>query len=411
MRQNSLPEFYEWIQELLPVRLKSGDFKGELNRLFEKYFRKVILLDADIEPEYGEHILRGVRRVIDSISQSVSMYFEGMHSKAYGVMERLLLGDGTRPGILQEVKMYELEVGTPLFRGRVFENNRKRTYNEMFHIPFDRRGKVKTQRYSSPGYPCLYLGTTICACWEELNQPRFDDLMVSKFRPVRNIKLLDLRNPSKENYVEENLFSLLVSLPLIIACSVVVSNPGDTFKPEYIIPQLLIEFIITNNNTELGNKNHGELMMGVIYRSTHINHGLEFKKDVFDNIAIPAINTSHPTGFCHYIASCFKLTDPTCFEYEEIKRPFKQSWFEVEPQTHDEELELNYRSSKMGMLEARLDEFPMYQFKYRVSPQRMFFQTDLYKPPYNKQHGDGMAEPVRKSSRSVELPPLEVKKR
>ncbi|MGG2305084.1 hypothetical protein ACE4Z6_27055, partial [Salmonella enterica] len=49
---------------------------------------------------------------------------------------------------------------------RIREKNDNQVYssNEMFHIPFQLRGKVITQRYSIPGFPSLYLGTSLYVC-------------------------------------------------------------------------------------------------------------------------------------------------------------------------------------------------------------------------------------------------------
>ena len=55
--------------------------------------------------------------------------------------------------------------------------------NEMFHIPFQLRGKVNTQRYSLPGYPCLYISRSIWATWEEMHEPQLSQFCVSLTSP------------------------------------------------------------------------------------------------------------------------------------------------------------------------------------------------------------------------------------
>ena len=42
------------------------------------------------------------------------------------------------------------------------------TKDEMFHIPLEKRYLVSTQRYSYPGLPCLYLGSSYEVCCDEL---------------------------------------------------------------------------------------------------------------------------------------------------------------------------------------------------------------------------------------------------
>ncbi|MFW1494652.1 hypothetical protein ACEV9S_24505, partial [Vibrio parahaemolyticus] len=47
--------------------------------------------------------------------------------------------------------------------------------------------------------------------------------------------------------------------PLIAACSIRVKNPSDNFKPEYIIPQLLLQWARDYKSID-----------GIRYTSTHI---------------------------------------------------------------------------------------------------------------------------------------------
>lgn len=68
----------------------------------------------------------------------------------------------------------------PLYRVRKSDtplSSRK----EIFHIPFSKRHLVGAQRYSVDGLPCLYLGTSLYVCWQEMNKPDFDKLYISAF--------------------------------------------------------------------------------------------------------------------------------------------------------------------------------------------------------------------------------------
>ena len=50
------------------------------------------------------------------------------------------------------------------FRGR---KERVEKCQEMLHIPLNQRDKVTTQRFSVPGTPCLYLGTSSYNIWRD----------------------------------------------------------------------------------------------------------------------------------------------------------------------------------------------------------------------------------------------------
>lgn len=115
-----------------------------------------------------------------------------MYSVAYQCIEEIL------SDVLYSDGYLTILPDSLFYRARVFKTNGRKSYTEMFHIPLDKRGIVETQRYSAPGYPCLYLGSSINACWEELRKPRFDDMMVSLFVVNEKFPVLDLRIPKKK---------------------------------------------------------------------------------------------------------------------------------------------------------------------------------------------------------------------
>lgn len=62
----------------------------------------------------------------------------------------------------------------------------------MFHIPITMRRQVGTERYSIPGYPCLYLGNSIYVCWEEMNRPLMSSCWVSRLKNTEELELEEL---------------------------------------------------------------------------------------------------------------------------------------------------------------------------------------------------------------------------
>lgn len=57
------------------------------------------------------------------------------------------------------------------FRARLSENVVEFSSEDMLHIPFNKRHIVKSERFSIPGLPCLYLGNSSYACWVEMGCP------------------------------------------------------------------------------------------------------------------------------------------------------------------------------------------------------------------------------------------------
>ena len=120
---------------------------------------------------------------------------------------------------------------------------------EMFHTPFELRGLVKTARYSVLGFPSLYLTKNLFTAWEETRRSNIETLYASRLRLHRPIVLVDLRlRRSFANITVEKRENVarqyLQTIPLIIACSLKVKQDKDAFKPEYILPQLILHVVI-----------------------------------------------------------------------------------------------------------------------------------------------------------------------
>ena len=125
------------------------------------------------------------------------------------------------------------------------------------------------------------------------------------------MELWDLRIPESIDD-EDDLKRLLTTMPLVVACSIKVNNPDDSFKPEYIIPQYLLESLLISR--ELKNTIH---VIGIKYRSAIEDNNFHFPTSMYDNIAIPAIRGTNK--YDDELCKLFKITQPTCEEYERIR--------------------------------------------------------------------------------------------
>lgn len=203
----------------------------------------------------------------------------------------------------------------PLYRVRKSESpviNR----NEIFHIPFSKRHLVSAQRYSVDGLPCLYLGTSLYVCWQEMNKPDFDKLYISAFT-TQDLKSRILNfAPSLLNYVyqdEESTTTLgqrkasyLTLWPLIIACSYKKKHPESKFTQEYIIPNLLMQWISQRIRSQI---------VGISYFSTHMKKTKNSIRSI--NVVFPPKSTYRQTTDFDYspkLASLFKFTPPVSWQ-------------------------------------------------------------------------------------------------
>ncbi len=357
-----MKDFYTKLRELMPLKYKKedGDFKCVLSNALSKYHSLLEEYKTKLTSNMDD-VIPIVDKSIETINQCVKSYYEGMYSHAYSLLDQILSDP------IYEVGIRTIDEGETFYRARIFDTTGRKTREEMFHIPLDKRGIVKTQRYSAPGYPCLYLGTHINACWVELREPRFDDMMVSRFSVKNRFPVLDLRMPTEKDFEQGCSECILKKLPLIISASVCVLNPDDPFKPEYIIPQLITEYIITQNRVKYdkNERTKFEYNLGVYYTSTHINNDLEFPEYTFNNLALPVVEVDTDEPYCHLLASCFEFTVPTSYAYEDIKEIFGPSIRTISGNSTISK-ENNYECSKMGILEEHLASFEMKQLKHFI---------------------------------------------
>lgn len=346
----SIKDFYKDLRELMPLKYKKedGDFKYVLSNALSKYHSLLERYKTELTSNMDD-VIPIVDKSIETINQCVKSHYEGMYSQAYNLLEQILSDP------IYEVGIRTIDKGKTFYRARLFDTTGEKTHEEMFHIPLDKRGIVKTQRYSALGYPCLYLGAHINACWVELREPRFEDMMVSRFSVKNKFPVLDLRMPTEKDFEEGCSECILKKLPLIISTSVCVLNPDDSFKPEYIIPQLIIEYLITQNRNKYkkNERTKFEFNLGVYYTSTHINNDLEFPEYTFDNLALPVVDVDKGQKYCQLLASCFEWTNPTSYAYEDIRNSFNitESTLNIQEKEQFTTPELNYKCSKMGKLE------------------------------------------------------------
>lgn len=149
------------------------------------------------------------------------------------------------------IKNYPLS----FFRARL--NNSCLDKKDMLHIPFYNRELVSTQRFSIPGVPCLYLGTTSYVCWLEMDKPQDNIFNISSFKLPKDLKILNLaidtnliknqiqlvnQSSGKKKDNNTKLLNLMIELmPLVYATSFSIKNTNRKFKSEYIISQLIMQ--------------------------------------------------------------------------------------------------------------------------------------------------------------------------
>ncbi|MDH5415400.1 MAG: RES domain-containing protein, partial [Flavobacteriaceae bacterium] len=282
---------------------------GDLKRgvIFDSGERVLSNKEAKTNSSYA---LKSIQTLIDSIKKCIDSYYNGHPGEAFNIMSEGMK-NARIPSYLD--KSYSFEANTNFYRIRFQDGRFPLIKKDLFHIPFQLRGKVKTQRFSISGYPCLYLSNSIYTAWEELGRPQENDIQATRLINTSKLKFLDLTN---DFYVDDYLnhdskdikfLYKAITWPLVAACSIKVNNPSDTFKPEYIIPQLLLQWV---------NK---KSIDGILYSSTHIDKNNSNSLGRFWNMAIP-VKSNGETGYCPELQKLFKMTDVSTLFLDKIAK-------------------------------------------------------------------------------------------
>lgn len=355
---NTKQELYEKMVALVPVKANDVDFKKRLKKVLNDYQALVAELNEQDRPDEWDKLIGRLKQLCAGIIRAVDSEYKGMRHSAYVSIKNQLEGRRTESYQIEGLAYTEIirsvQIGEPFYRMRKvdIEERRKLSIEGMFHIPLDKRGLVATQRYSVPGYPCLYLAHTIYGCWEEMGRPDFGTVMVSRFKSKEKFRVLDLRIPSKEAW-SENMKGCMQFFPLVIASMMQTQSGKDAYKPEYTIPQLLTEWVISHNNDKRKRPDHMEIM-GIVYTSAQKNDDFHYPEDCYDNYAIPVLQPMTGSKYCPRLKDMFELCKPSYFDLEVLKQGeiYDAGEFNVDNIQAE-----NMRASRFGQMEEYLDKY------------------------------------------------------
>lgn len=245
-----------------------------------------------------------IKKTVKNIKTCVRYFLQGKISSAYNSFNlrwKDLWYDEYTPNV------HTIQKGDFWYKIRKVEKTPFYERKDFFHIPFEQREIIGNNRYSISGYPCLYLGKSIYTCWEELRRPKLSELSAIAFRVEEPLKLLDMRLIQMINSDEKEWYNIRL-LPYILASSIKVHVDEGNFKPEYIIPQLILHTVVKNNAYD-----------GVIFTSTR--RGMPCNKSnigIYDNLAIP-VSSCRTKGYCRTLASHFYASMPIYYEHEYLQ--------------------------------------------------------------------------------------------
>jgi hypothetical protein len=296
----------------LPKNRTSDYFKDYLSKIFDLYNKSVNRLDSNCHLSCrirGQ--LNPITKLEEKICSSVENYLKGQPEKAYVQLKNGIVFVEKKLNNLKSLNVYSADISN-MYRMRISEDGRPFAKpKDLFHIPFELRHKVSSQRYSIPGLPCLYLGSSIHVCWHELRQTDYDNLYVSKFKSKNKIKFMDFAykpnllafiasNTSNNPPAEDFIVNYAVCWPLIAACSIIRLYPDSPFAPEHIIPQIIMQWLMRDAID----------CDGIRYFSTRWLPEKKYDSPENTSNYVFPVRTNAKTGCCVVLKRKFELSKP-----------------------------------------------------------------------------------------------------
>jgi hypothetical protein len=297
----------------LPRNRDCTDFGAFLNLWFAEFLSEIGKLDGSnwVTTELKRQKAT-LQELCKNIELAVGSYLLGFPHRAYDHLKEAL--NQIKSSIKQLASLpnvvHHLQYLYRIRLGSLTDFERP----DLFHLPFEKRHLVKPQRYSISGLPSLYLGGSSWVCWEELSRPPFESIQISRFRaaPASTVRVLDFgwrpaviaafmdRNSAimeRSGPSAEFALASAICWPLLASCSIRVMYPNSPFTPEYVVPQLLLQWLRNESDID-----------GIRYFSTRIAQYVDSPEPA-SNYVFP-VRTNKATGFCTDLSEKFLLSRP-----------------------------------------------------------------------------------------------------
>ena len=284
-----------------------------------------------------ENAISEVQKIFDKLTGCCRSFLSGDIASAISLMYDCYFRDNV------SLKTFQLVSGSIFYRMRKANNYHLFKNAEMFHIPFEKNYLIKNERFSISGFPSFYLGKSVYVCWEEMGRPDFDQANVAVYMNRNNSIVIDLCMPMQT----EDIMGALFTLPMILCSSLPVLHPDSDFKPEYIIPQLLMQCLVRYN------KESDKTIDGIRYDSIHKYDGESFydyrekgMASIYENYVFPARQINEQ-GHCPVLSELFDLGCSDSFARYELEKYDSTK-------TKEESLGTKYEMSKFYAMERHL---------------------------------------------------------
>lgn len=308
-----------WYANILP----------ELSKLDEIY---------KMEGDDGLSFEKDLKNLINVINLTIVLYVAGNTTEATELFNKAM-DEYLRFRSLTDV----IPVDSDFYRARK-GTDKDRVIEELFHVAFHNKHRIPSNRFTIANFPALYLSDHTYVCWEEVSRHSLDDLWFSRFTNKRYEMVVTLKffdqfysdiATDDDSIAHTKLLRYIATFPLLVACLCKAKEPKSDHPPEYIISQLLLQYISQQN----------VLIAGIQYPSTKFDYK-NLQNITPYNFVFPA-KSNNPKGFCSSLTKGFHLTKP-------IKLPLDKLIDDYDPTTLIKMDIHKYQSSCFGKGESEL---------------------------------------------------------
>ncbi len=295
------------------------------NEYFEEVLKFMNTLIEDLSSNDIEQVYIEIAEEYKSLFESVlTKYYEGKIVDAYNIINKLIREYKDNCIIYSKLSKsfsfnyYVIENKKwdefIFFRARVGNIENENKDNVLKHTPFDMISKIGSNRFSIPGQPCLYLGSTSYACWIEMDKPSDKDFNVGCILLNKDYEILNLSTDLrvflsavsvlKEESDKQMMFKSYLLSQVTSFC---VKEEERNFQSEYIISQLIT----------LACKSNG--IDGISYISKRVSSNV-FGHDICMNLAL-FVPYEHGEKYSSIMETEMKIGIPVNYAYfEKLKR-------------------------------------------------------------------------------------------
>ena len=315
----------------------------------DEYMKLIKLIDgSEFEKDKAEMIQNSLKDSIGEIQKNINSiihiftYHEEANPKAAqeemdAMMERMReeifiasIDDWVKIDVKDKYfhTQFRLTPGSRFYRVRAVNEENADIQNnpdELFHIPLSKKAIVNNERFSLAGFPSLYLSSMLPLAWQECGYPKKYYYSEYQYEKLNNSvyerkledelrffalyspdEICDWGSTEKNNNFElwlRVIIRFMKQYPLILACSFVNQSGKVTYKQEYIIPQMLMQWVQRNN----------KMVQGIAY-FTCTDLMMFNSRWCAYNIVIPAVGPYDDKKYSKMLREAFGWSRPQYYE-------------------------------------------------------------------------------------------------